>query len=77
MLPWILEIDDNQLDAVLYAVEGSEYQCDSEDKDECHPAPYSIGTSDTHEPRYCFKHYFEGCQGDGSTDYKLVFKQLS
>lgn len=76
-LPWVLVLDDNRLDAVLYAVYGGEYKCDLEGDGSCHPAPFAIGTSDTHEPKFCFKHYFEGCAGNGFTDYEVVPKQSS
>lgn len=70
-LPWRLVTDANtpdehELDAALYAVDESGFKCEFQHEvgprfisPLCHPAPFSIGTSDEREPKFCFTHYFE------------------
>lgn len=72
VLPWELEIDNQRLDAVLYKVENGRYKCEFESEGKCSPQPFCIGTSDSREPKFCFEHYFENCEGDGITSYRIV-----
>ena len=74
-LPWHLQLDDNEFDAVLYAIEPTNtYKCEANNDGECNPLPFAIGTSDSDmsDPIFCLKHYFESINGDGHTNYKLI-----
>lgn len=74
-LPWELEMEDHKLDAALFAVDESGYKCEfstDEGATRCHSAPFAIGTSDSREPKFCLKHYFEINDGDGKGNYKIV-----
>jgi hypothetical protein len=73
-MPWHLKLGDNELDCAMFSVNKGGYKCEFADDGECSSLPYSLGTSDTQEPKFCFVHYFRDIDGDGETNYKLISK---
>jgi len=76
-LPWKLVLDDNEVDAALFSTNpqadrGFECEMNEPENNTCHAAPFLIGSSDGHDPKFCFSHYFGINDGDGKTNYKIV-----
>lgn len=75
MLPWKIVLDDNELDAAAFDTGNKDagFYCEKWDTFSKCPAGHMVfGTSDTNEPKFCPKHYFEINDGDGVSNYKLV-----
>lgn len=83
-LPWELvtdegTADEQKLDAQLYIVDESGYKCEygadgMNPYGPCHSAPFGIGCSDMHAPKFCLKHYFDINDSKTATDgeYKII-----
>ena len=71
-LPYFSELDGDFLDCGLW--EADENICELQDDGKCLKNSFEFfGTTDSHEPKFCFKHFlFDVVSGDGKTNYKLV-----
>lgn len=72
VLPFFSELDNDFLDCGLW--ESDTNICELQEDNTC--TKYSteyFGTTDSREPKFCFKHFrLDVVSGDGHTNYKLI-----
>lgn len=74
-MPFYSVLDDNEFDCVLWQSQKQICEANDGSHGACDTSGFYYGTSDSREPKFCARHFYDVVSGDGNGDYGLKDKE--